>query len=158
MTDEERIFISERFGREGNEKNLEVYKSLSDELRASYREACRRNPEWSHTMVLAFIDITNNSEFNIPNNTEIVDEIMKQQMCHDSMRGVGFDIANSSQLNEKQKKELIRACENYFYNDVPFNKYHKSLLYKVRKEYHIVLTGLSEIAKPKGIFDILFGI
>lgn len=140
MTDEERIFIAERFGREGNEKNLEVYKSLSDELRASYREACRLHSEWSHAKVMAFI------------------EIMKQQMCHDSMRGVGFDIANSSQLNEKQKKELIRACENYFYNDVPFNKYHKSLLYKIRKEYHIVLTGLSEMAKPKGLLDVLLGL
>lgn len=58
MTDEDRIFIAERFGREGNEKNLEEYKSLSDDLRASYREACRRRPEWSHAMVMAFIDIT----------------------------------------------------------------------------------------------------
>ena len=158
MTDEERIFIAERFGREGNEKNLEVYKSLSDELRASYREACRLHSEWSHAKVMAFIDITNNTEINIPNDTEIIDEIMKQQMCHNIMRGVGFDIANSSQLNEKQKKELIRACENYFYNDVPFNKYHKSLLYKIRKEYHIVLTGLSEMAKPKGLLDVLLGL
>lgn len=37
MADEERIFIAERFGREGNEKNLEQYKSLSDELRKVYR-------------------------------------------------------------------------------------------------------------------------
>lgn len=82
----------------------------------------------------------------------------QQWRRHYSMRGVGFDIANSSQLNEKQKEELIRACENYFYNDVPFNKYHKSLLYKVRKEYHIALTGLSEIAKPKNILDVIFGL
>ena len=62
-------------------------------------------------MVLAFIDITNNSEFNIPNDTEIVDEIMKQQICHNSMRGVGFDIAHSVRLAYNQKKELIRACD-----------------------------------------------
>ena len=82
----------------------------------------------------------------------------KQWMRHNSMRGVGFDIANSTRLNEKQKNELISACENYFYNDVPFNKYHKSLLYKIRKEYHIVLTGLSEMAKPKGLLDVLLGL
>ena len=55
MTDEDRIFIAERFGREGNEKNLEEYKSLSDELRASYRVARRRHSEWSHVKVMAFI-------------------------------------------------------------------------------------------------------
>lgn len=55
MTDDERIFIAERFGREGNEKNLEEFKSLSDELRASYREACRLHSEWSHVKVMAFI-------------------------------------------------------------------------------------------------------
>lgn len=114
MTDEERIFIAERFGREGNEKNLEVYKSLSDELRASYREACRLHSEWSHAKVMAFVDITNNTEINVPNDTEIIDEIMKQQMCHNSMRGVGFDIAHSVRLTYNQKKELIRACENFF--------------------------------------------
>lgn len=158
MTDEERIFIAERFGREGNEKNLEVYKSLSDELRASYREACRLHSEWSHAKVMAFVDITNNTEINVPNDTEIIDEIMKQQMCHNSMKGVGFDIAHSVRLTYNQKKELIRACENFFYNDVPFNDNHKSLLYRVRKEYHIVLTGLSEMAKPKGLLDVLLGL
>lgn len=62
-------------------------------------------------------------------------------MCHDSMRGVEFDIANSVRLTYNQKKELIRACEDYFYNYVTFNDNHTSLLYRVRKEYRIVLTG-----------------
>lgn len=54
MTDEERIFIAERFDREGNEKNLEEYKSLSDELRKFYRFVCMIHPEWSHLKVMQF--------------------------------------------------------------------------------------------------------
>lgn len=145
MTDEEKMFIAERFGNvKGTNKELEEYKNLSDDLREVYRRGYKRNSEWSHEQTMLYV-------------ARIAAD-WKQWMRHNSMRGVGFDIANSSQLNEKQKKELIRACENYFYNDVPFNKYHKSLLYKIRKEYHIVLTGLSEMAKPKGLLDVLLGL
>lgn len=36
------------------------------------------------------------------------------------MRGVGYDIANSSILSNEEKEILIKACENYFYQDMPF--------------------------------------
>ena len=145
MTDEEKMFIAERFGNvKGTNKELEEYKNFSDDLREVYRRGYKRNPEWSHEQTMLYV-------------ARIAAD-WKQWMRHNSMRGVGFDIANSFRLNEKQKKELISACENYFYNDVPFNEYHKSLLYRVRKEYHIVLTGLSEMAKPKGPLDVLLGL
>ena len=58
------------------------------------------------------------------------------------MRGVGYDIANSPILSEEEKKVLIKACENFFYQDIPFKKEERCLLWKVRKLYHIRNSGL----------------
>lgn len=49
MTDEEKMFIAERFGNgKGNDKELEEYKNFSDDLREVYRKGYKRNLEWSH--------------------------------------------------------------------------------------------------------------
>lgn len=55
MTDEEKKFMAERFGNgKGNEKELEEYKKLSDDLREFYRQACKLHPEWIHAQLLIF--------------------------------------------------------------------------------------------------------
>lgn len=46
MTDEEKLFIAERFGNgKGTNKELEEYKNLSDDLREFYRQACMLHSE-----------------------------------------------------------------------------------------------------------------
>lgn len=74
-----------------------------------------------------------------------------------TMRGVGYDIANSSILSNEEKEILIKACENYFYQDMPFTKQERCLLWKVRKLYHIRNSGLCYQAEPSSFFDRLFG-
>lgn len=73
------------------------------------------------------------------------------------MRGVGFDIANSPILSGEEKNILIKACENYFYQDKSFTKQERCLLWKVRKLYHIRNSGLCYQAEPSSFFDRLFG-
>lgn len=74
MTDEGKAFIAERFDNgKKDEKELEEYKSFSDDFRKVYREECKRHPEWSHAMVLA--------------STNIHAHIKEQQLRNDSMRG-----------------------------------------------------------------------
>lgn len=73
------------------------------------------------------------------------------------MRGVGYDIANSSILSNEEKEILIKACENYFYQDRSFTKQERWLLWKVRKLYHIRDSGLCYQAEPSSLFDRLFG-
>lgn len=56
MTDEEKMFIAERFGNgKGTNKELEEYKKLSDSEREFYRNVSKRHPEWNHCKVLTFI-------------------------------------------------------------------------------------------------------
>ncbi|MBP3566439.1 MAG: hypothetical protein J6J76_02665 [Paraprevotella sp.] len=38
------------------------------------------------------------------------------------MRGVGYDIANTPILSGEEKNILIKACENYFYQEKSFTK------------------------------------
>lgn len=69
-----------------------------------------------------------------------------------TMRGVGYDIANFPILSDEEMNILIKACENYFYQDIPFIKQERSLLWKVRKLYHIRNSKLSYQAEPSSFF------
>ena len=73
------------------------------------------------------------------------------------MRGVGYDIANSLILSDEEKNILIKACENYFYQNRSFTKQERYLLWKVRKLYHIRNSGLCYQAEPSSFFDRLLG-
>lgn len=50
---------------------------------------------------------------NIPD--EFSEEVKRHLQLGDVMRGVGYDIANSSIIPEDEKMPLIRACESYFF-------------------------------------------
>lgn len=110
---------------EGKESDWKEYLALTLEMQSEYQKAYIKHPEWSHQQIMAKIVIGRQA----------------------TMRGVGFDIANSVRLSEKQKNELIKACEDYYYRDRPFNNYEKTLLYQVRDEHHIRNSGLYKLAE-----------
>lgn len=84
-----------------------------------------------------------------------IDELENAFANQSIMRGIGFDISNSNSLKSDEKDELIRACERLLYYGIPLQKCHKNLLWKVRKEYHIVLSGLDSQAEPSSFWDKL---
>lgn len=85
-------------------------------------------------------------------NATVLDKIMSNQQI---MRGIGFDIANSKNLKESEKQELLRGCEALLYMESPLQKRHKHLLWKIRKDYHIILSGLDQQAEPSSFWDRL---
>lgn len=88
---------------------------------------------------------------NIPE--ELSEEVMRRLRMGDVMRGVGYDIANSPKIPEDEKMPLIRACESYFIANTSFTTRQRSLLYRIRKEYHIRQSGLCSEAKPASFWD-----
>ena len=112
---------------EGKESDWKEYLALTPEMQSECQKAYIKHPEWTHHQFFAFIALFDNRR--------------------DIMLGVGFDIARSVRLSDKQKNELIKACEDYYYRDRPFNKYEKTLLYQVRDEYHIRNSGLYKLAE-----------
>lgn len=112
---------------EGKESDWKEYLALTPEMQSEYQKAYIKHPEWTHHQFLAFIALFNNRR--------------------DIMLGVGFDIVRSVRLSDKQKNELIKACEDYYYRDRPFNNYEKTLLYQVRDEHHIRNSGLYKLAE-----------
>lgn len=110
---------------EGKDSDWKEYLALTPEMQSEYQKVYTEHPEYTHHQLMARIGIGRSV----------------------TMRGVGFDIANSVRLSDKQKKELIKACEDYYYRDRDFNNYEKTLLYQVRDEYHILNSGLYKLAK-----------
>ena len=88
---------------------------------------------------------------NIPE--ELSEEVIRRLQMGDVMRGVGYDIANSARIPEDEKMPLIRACESFFFADGSFTMRQRSLLYRIRKDYHIRQSGLYLEAKPASFWD-----
>lgn len=121
-------FFIKRFGiTDVSVTDLKEYLELTQEGQNSYKEECFKHPEWNHNQIISKLAID------------------KALQNVDIMRGVGFDIANSNNLTDKQKEELIKACEDYYYKSKSFSTYERSLLFKVRDEYHIRNYGLCEL-------------
>lgn len=114
----------------------EEYEKLNKVDKQCYDTIRQQHPDWSHIQLMAYLNIARGSE-----DAYII------------MRGVGFDIANATQLTMSDKKSLIRGCEDYYFNDKPLSEYHRHLLWRVRKEYHIRNYGLSEQAVPKNFIE-----
>lgn len=110
---------------EGKESDWKEYLAFTPEMQSEYQKVYTEHPEYTHRQLMARI---------------VIGRIV-------TMRGVGFDIANSVRLSEKQKIELIKACEDYYYRDRAFNNYERTLLYQVRDEYHIRNSGLYKLAE-----------
>ncbi|WP_444375340.1 hypothetical protein [Prevotella sp.] len=93
---------------EGKESDWKEYLAFTPEMQSEYQKVYTEHPEYTHRQLMARIVIGRSV----------------------TMRGVGFDIANSVRLSEKQKIELIKACEDYYYRDRAFNNYERTLLYQ----------------------------
>lgn len=127
-----------------SDMDIEIYRNLSYEQKEHYRELAINHPDYSHTQIMDIIA----SEFT--NEERVMRNIVKYRFL---MQGIGFDISISLCLSKKQKQILMKACENYFFNEIPFNRYQKSLLYRVRYKHHIFVSGLSKLAEPCSILD-----
>lgn len=66
-----------------------------------------------------------------------------------TVNGIYFDIANSRFLSRKDKNYLIEAVDKFVYQNIPFPLHAKHLLWRIRKKYHIILSGLCSFAEPK---------
>ena len=113
---------------EGKESDWKEYLAFTPKMQSEYQKAYTEPPEWNHKQIMELL-------------------VHHVFMIETSMRGVGFDIARSVRLSDKQKNELIKACEDYYYRDRAFNNYEKTLLYQVRDEYHIRNYGLYKLAE-----------
>ena len=82
---------------------------------------------------------------------ELTEEEMRRIQYSDVMRGVGYDIAHSDKIPEDEKESLIRACENYFFAGGSFTTRQRSLLYRIRNDYHI--RSISHEARPESLWD-----
>lgn len=71
-----------------------------------------------------------------------------------SVEGIYFDIANSM-LSKRDKNYLIAAVDKFVYQNIPFPIHARHLLWRIRKKYHIVLTGLCAFAEPRSIIEKL---
>lgn len=71
------------------------------------------------------------------------------------MRGICYDIANSHKIPNDEKKSLINAIENWLLRDGTFSTRQRSLLYRIRNEYHIRNSGLYSQAEPESFLDII---
>lgn len=67
--------------------------------------------------------------------------------------GIFYDIASSRKFTNVQKQELINAVEGRIFKDLPLNKVHKNLLWRIRNEHHIRNSFLFYEAEPASILD-----
>lgn len=84
-------------------------------------------------------------------DTVLSEEEKRRIQYSDVMRGVGYNIGHSDKIPEDEKESLIRACENYFFADGLFTTWQRSLLYRIRNDYHI--QWLANEAKPESFWD-----
>lgn len=110
-------------------EELKQYNALSERMKEVYSQIKSAHPDWNHKQLMFKIALY-----------RITDD------RNDIMSGLGFDIANSENLSEAQKNELIKSVHGWLFNDREFTTRDKGLLFRVRNEYHIRNSGLHDIA------------
>ena len=81
------------------------------------------------------------------------EEEIRRFLYPDAMRGIGFDIANSRKIPQDEKDSLIKAVEEWWLHNGTFSNRQRSLLYRIRNEYHISNSSLRNECKPDGLLD-----
>lgn len=105
-------------------EELNQYDSLSESDKQQYKTLKSLHPDWNHKQLMA--------QFILGRNV--------------AMRGFGFDLANSENLSEDQKNELIKSVHGWLFSAREFTSRDIGLLFRVRNEYHIRNSGLYYIA------------
>lgn len=113
-------------------EELNQYNALSESDKQQYKTFKSRHPNWNHKQLMTRIAFDKHLyEYDDRNVV---------------MRGLGFDIANSENLSEAQKNELIKSVHGWLFHDRELTYRDKGLLFRVRKEYHICNSGLYDLA------------
>lgn len=113
-------------------EELDQYDALSEYDKLQYRKLNSAHPDWNHKQLMLKIAICKELDYYDERNYV--------------MTGFGFDIANSENLSEAQKNELIKSVHRWLFDDREFTSREKGLLFRVRNEYHIKNSGLYDIA------------
>ena len=110
-------------------KEQQEYNALSERMKEVYSQIKSAHPDWNHKQLMFKIALYRNTDDR-----------------NDVMRGLGFDIANSENLSEDQKNELIKSVHGWLFSAREFTSRDMGLLFRVRNEYHISNSGLYYIA------------
>lgn len=108
-------------------EDLSGYNALNESDKQEYEALKFRYPNWNHKQLMAQL-----AQFILGRNV--------------AMRDFGFDIANSENLSEDQKNELIKSVHGWLFSAREFTSRDMGLLFRVRNEYHIRNSGLYYIA------------
>lgn len=110
-------------------KEQQEYNALSERMKEVYSQIKSAHPDWNHKQLMFKIALYRNTDDR-----------------NDVMRSLGFDIANSENLSEDQKNELIKSVHGWLFSAREFTSRDMGLLFRVRNEYHIRNSGLYYIA------------
>lgn len=105
-------------------EDLSEYNALNESDKQEYEALKSRYPTWNHKQLMVKL-------------------ILGRDIA---MRGFGFDIANSENLSEDQKNELIKSVHGWLFSAREFTSRDMGLLFRVRNEYHIRNSRLYYIA------------
>lgn len=159
-------------------EDVEIYRNLSPEQMELYRDIAFMHRDFNHNMIMNIVVAYGNlpcelrwfyveqlKKYSYSTYENIMNIVPSEFFFNKAlgktfirsyhMQGIGHDIAWSFCLSKTQKLKLIKACEQFLFNEASFNAYEKSLLYRVRNKHHIKSCGLSAFAKPSSILDII---